>query len=82
LSLINLDVVGVVTSVVHDKNVFVHGGITETVRFRFNLNDERFVRFVMFLCFFIIFLSCFYFFVVQPFSVSYMVIMSKNFVIC
>ncbi|KAK2436016.1 replication factor A protein [Trifolium repens] len=37
LSLIR-DVVGVVTSVVHDKNVFVHGGITETVRF--NLNDE------------------------------------------
>ncbi|WJX45832.1 hypothetical protein P8452_32682 [Trifolium repens] len=33
-----IDVVGVVTSVVHDKNVFVHGGITETVTF--NLNDE------------------------------------------
>ncbi|WJX46229.1 hypothetical protein P8452_33050 [Trifolium repens] len=33
-----VNVVGVVTSVIHDKNVFVHGGITETVRFK--LNDE------------------------------------------
>jgi hypothetical protein len=44
------DVVGLITSAIHDKNFFPDGTVFQTVTFK--LNDERFVFIVFICCFF------------------------------